>query len=227
METKNLAGISLGLNLLLIAAIIYLFVKVGNLTPAHTVAKPTQAVRESNSDSATQVNDLTANPIIEMPADAARALAGKGQIYFVNSDTLLTRYGVFKKSKAQLEARGKRFEQDMQGRLRKLQNEFAAAQQKAQSGQLTQTQGQELEQQLMQKQQQLSAYKEEETGKLVDEEKRLSDRLNSNIQKFMKIFGRQRGYTYVLGYTSGGGILYASDSLDITDEVVRGLNGSK
>jgi hypothetical protein len=31
-------------------------------------------------------------------------------------------------------------------------------------------------------------------------------------------------YAYILGYSPGSGILFAHDSLDITPEVVQGLN---
>ena len=77
----------------------------------------------------------------------------------------------------------------------------------------------------MQKQQALSAYKDEQTAKLMEDEKNLSLKLNGDIQKFMKQYARSKGFKYVLGYTTGGGILYASDSLDITQDVVRGING--
>jgi outer membrane protein len=61
-------------------------------------------------------------------------------------------------------------------------------------------------------------------GQLMEEEKRLSDRLNDQIFNYMQDYAPRHGLKYVLGYTRGGGILYAADSLDITPAILDGLN---
>jgi outer membrane protein len=43
------------------------------------------------------------------------------------------------------------------------------------------------------------------------------------VNEFLK-HHKTKSYNFVLGYQKGGGILYANDSLDITREVVVGLN---
>ena len=157
-------------------------------------------------------------------ADAGVAAVGPQTVY-VNTDTLLTRYEFFKKSKAALEARGRRLENDLAARGRTLESEYMSAQQRAQSGTLTQQEGAQLEQQLVKKQQDLVAYRDKVTQELVTEEQRLNEELNRNISNYLKDYGRDRRYTYVLGYSPGNGsVLYAADSLDITAQVLKGLN---
>ena len=84
-----------------------------------------------------------------------------------------------------------------------------------------------MDQSLRQRGAELEQYRDEQTAKLVEEERKQSDALNKSIQTFLKGFAGRRGYKYVLGYTTAGGILYANDSLDITDAVVAGLNAKK
>ncbi len=227
---SNLARISLILNVVLAVALAALYYIVFS-GPETSSNKPKEAADKPAAHITTEDSvgpeESVLPPAYEPTEDegALASMAGPGKgIYFVNTDTLLEQYTVFKKAKQGLEAKSRRFEQDMQNRMEGLQNEAAQAQQKVQSGAVPQAQIQELEQQLMMKQQQLAQYRDEQGQKLMDEEQKLTKRLNDDIQKFMRGFGRRRGYNYVLGYTSGGGILYASDSLDITREVVRGIN---
>jgi outer membrane protein len=217
MPANTWVSINFGISILLVISVGYLFLTHPELTRSAT----------NHSDSIVHDSTKSTEPDFSNAASLptpANVRAGEG-IYFVNTDTLLAKYKVFKKSKAVLEAKGARFEADLDRRMSSLQAELAAAQQKVQSGSLTQSQAQELEGQFMQKQQALAAYKDEQTAKLMEDEKNLSLKLNADIQKFMKQFARSKGFKYVLGYTTGGGILYASDSLDITKDVVRGING--
>ena len=220
----NLSRISITLNVLLAIAVAILFYK--GFGTDSIGSKSTSAISGKVSDP----NALVVTKPSQSQSNSERNIlpfteAKQGQgIYFVNTDTLLSRYGVFKKQKAMLEGKSKRFEQDMATRVRILEGELAQAQQKAQNNQLTQAQAQELEQTFQQKQQALSQYREEQAGKLMEEEKAMSLKLNENIQKYLKTYGTQHRYRYVLGYSLGGGILFANDSLDITAAVVEGLN---
>lgn len=224
----NLARISLILNAVLLVAVAFLYYMVlsgpeASGRPPHGPGpeKPHTIAQDSVGPEAPPAFDAQE----DHGAIPSSPMTGGQGIYYVNTDSLLEQYTFFKKAKEQLEARSRRFENDMRNRVAALQNEASQAEQRAQSGQLTQTQGQELEQQLMQKQQQLAQYRDEESQKLMDEEQKLNKRLNDDIQKFMKGYGSRRGYRYVLGYaTANANILYANDSLDITREVVRGIN---
>ena len=217
MPANTWVSINFGISILLVFAVGYLY--MSSPQPMNGPAQPADTTVADSTQSAEP--DFSKAAALPTPANVR---PGEG-IYFVNTDTLLSKYKVFKKSKAVLEAKGARFEADLDRRMGSLQAELAAAQQKVQSGSLSQSQAQELEGQFMQKQQALSAYKDEQTAKLMEDEKNLSLKLNGDIQKFMKQYARSKGFKYVLGYTTGGGILYASDSLDITQDVVRGING--
>jgi len=50
------------------------------------------------------------------------------------------------------------------------------------------------------------------------------DTLVKSVKKFIKDYGKEKGYDYVYGTGEAVSILYAKDSYDITDEVVKLLN---
>jgi len=47
---------------------------------------------------------------------------------------------------------------------------------------------------------------------------------NQKLRDYIKEYNKNAGYSYVLAYASSGQVLFAADSLDITDEIVDGLN---
>lgn len=158
------------------------------------------------------------------PLGSVLASGTGNNIVFVNTDTLLEHYNFFTSTKSQLESRGKRLETELQGRMMKLEKEYETARSKVQQGTMSNSLMQETEKDLMRKQQELAAYKDEQAGKLMEEEKKINIQLNDNIRNFLKVYGKENGYKYVLGMSGAGGILYANDSLDITSHVLDGLN---
>lgn len=147
-----------------------------------------------------------------------------GAVAFVNTDTLLYKFDSFKKMRSSFEKRSEQAENELQTRSRALQMEYLEVQKKVQSGVMTEALIKDAEQTLMRKQQELEQLRDSKTGSLMEEEKNLSKKLNDQIHDFMKEYAPAHGLKYVLGYTRGGGILYAADSLDITFSVLQGLN---
>lgn len=150
--------------------------------------------------------------------------SGSGKVAFVNTDSLLEKFESFKKMRSGFEKKSSMAENDISGRMRMLEAEYMEVQKKIQSGVMTETLIKDAEQSLMRKQQELAMLRDQKTSQLMEEEKDMTRRLNDQIFDFMQEFAPQHGLKYVLGYTRGGGILYAADSLDITDAVLEGLN---
>lgn len=147
-----------------------------------------------------------------------------GAVAFVNTDTLLEKFESFKSMRAGFERKNSQAENELGGRMRALEMEYMEVQKKIQAGTMTETLIKDAEQTLMRKQQELAMLREQKTGQLMEEEKNLTKRLNDQIFDYMQEYAPAHGLKYVLGYTRGGGILYAVDSLDITDAVLQGLN---
>jgi outer membrane protein len=147
-----------------------------------------------------------------------------GAVAFVNTDTLFEKFENFKRTRAAFQKKKDQAEAELGGKMRALEMEYMDIQKKIQAGTMTETLIKDAEQTMMRKQQEIAALREERMGQLMDEEKRLSDKLNDQIFNYMQDYAPRHGLKYVLGYTRGGGILYAADSLDITPAILDGLN---
>ena len=186
---KNL---SLLLNVVLIAAVGFLYYKVYNSQP---VSRPAIATGTG------------------MPADA---------IVFINSDTLLENYNFFKDQKKTFEARQDSIDKMLEGRGKALEKDVMNYQEKAAG--MTPEQRMQVEEQLMGRQESLVALRRKLLSDLGEEEDRINDSLHTNLYNYLKEYNKEKNYLFILGYQRGTGILLANDSLDITGEVLEGLN---
>jgi outer membrane protein len=144
------------------------------------------------------------------------------QIAYVNSDSLLLNYKYYKNTIKELDEKRKKLETEIGGRARSLENEAVSFQQKGRNMSLEQAQL--TEQNLYRKQQELVQYRDRLSQQLAQEEQERTELLYNNIAQYLKEYTRDKPYKLVFGYSRGGGILFADNSLEITAEVLAGLN---
>lgn len=74
------------------------------------------------------------------------------------------------------------------------------------------------------KEQQLLRYREAIEQQAQRENQRLTQAVLAEINAYLKQYGKQKGYTFILGATESGNIVYAAEGTDISDDVLQGLN---
>lgn len=74
------------------------------------------------------------------------------------------------------------------------------------------------------KEQQLLRYRDAIQQQAQQENQRLTKAVLDEINAYLKQYGKDKGYTFILGATESGNIVYAAEGTDITDEVLKGLN---
>lgn len=180
-----------------------------------------QMAESKSSESQTATTLSTPQKLPVFRPDSANSF---GLVAFVNTDTLLEKFESFKKMREQFERKSAQAEADLGGRMQALESEYVETQKKIQAGTMTETLIKDAEQTLMRKQQEIAMLRDQKSGQLLEEEKKLTQKLNDQIHDYLMEYAPAHGLKYVLGYTRGGGILYATDSLDITQAVLEGLN---
>ncbi len=82
-----------------------------------------------------------------------------------------------------------------------------------------------LKQELLQnKQQQINGYQEAIQKKIQEEDKKVTQTVINDINDFVKEYGKSKGYKIIFGASGGGNIMYADESTDLTEQVLKGLN---
>ncbi|TAF43753.1 MAG: OmpH family outer membrane protein [Sphingobacteriales bacterium] len=144
-------------------------------------------------------------------------------IVYVNSDSLLNNYTYFKEIKAKFEAKSEKAQNDLKQKGAAFQREVGAYQQGAST--MSAEQRAETEKRLARKQQELQGYQQNAGAALQNEEATENEKLYNKVAEYLKKHAKIKGYKMVLTYSkSNSALLFADESLDVTKEVIKGLN---
>ncbi|MFD1003220.1 OmpH family outer membrane protein [Ohtaekwangia kribbensis] len=155
-------------------------------------------------------------------AEGSSVAPGELTVAYINSDTVLKYYDYLKAQKTVLEDKSKKIEQEYRNRAIGLQNEIEAYKRNVNSMTLGQVRA--TEEDLGKKQQNLQLYQQSLGQQLMEEEAKLNRELYDRITKFLKKYGTEKGLQVVLKYDPTSDVLFAGEAINITKDVIDGLN---
>jgi outer membrane protein len=144
------------------------------------------------------------------------------KVAYVNQDTVFKYYEYVKLNTDKLDAKVKSFQQQLATRQQSLQREVQSY--RTNVNNLTIGQAQAIEQDLQQKGQNLQMFEQQLSQEMAEEQQRVSDELYKKLTDFLKTYSKERGIEVILKFDRGSDVLYGGDSLDISKDVVKGLN---
>lgn len=198
----NSQKLSLGLNLILLIAVIILFIKVfsgGGSTEASAQEK-----------------------VKTVDTSSTYVPTGSVNIAYVRNDSITSHYKFYVVASGKLEQSRKEAEKTL-----KQKADYAMSRQKKLNEQaqfMTKVEEQNAMLELQNLQVDYQKKEEELYNKLAEEEKILTDKLYINIEAFLDEYTAQNKIDMVLNFVPRMGFLYISPRMDITSDVLRGLN---
>ncbi len=145
-------------------------------------------------------------------------------IVYVNFDTLLNNYDMFYDYERKLMERQQELENELNAKSREYERQVSNYQDQVQKGLVTRSQAQEMELELMQKQQELMQLQEEYRQELREEEQVMNRQIHHSIYEYLEEYNKDKGYQFILSQTFGGAVLYSKKDLDVTYDIINGLN---
>ncbi len=161
------------------------------------------------------------------PVDVQTLDQAVAKIAYVNSQKLMDGYVLAESMRQEFDAEQKRMENDLASRQRAFQAEVEKFQKDVTSGSMGSEQAQMTEQQLVQKQQELMELNDQYSTLLAEKEVTMNNQLFETINAFLESYNSEKGYDFILSYSRGGNVLFAKDSLDITDEILERMNAAQ
>ncbi|MDN5217156.1 OmpH family outer membrane protein [Fulvivirgaceae bacterium BMA12] len=146
----------------------------------------------------------------------------KLKIAYVNSDSLISNFDFFQEKSEELKEERSKSETDLENRARGIEKQVNDFQRTR--GNMTINQARAIEEDLYKKQQNLLQYRENLAQNLLKKESEINNELYDKVSSYLKEYGIANKMEIVLSYTRNSGVLYAHDSLDITQVVITGLN---
>jgi len=157
-------------------------------------------------------------------SESGEVFSGEIAIAWVNIDTILNSYNMYFDIQQELETKGRKMETDMTTRTRAFEKQMIDFQDKVQKGLVTRSTAQQMQQDLAAKEQELYQFRDELRMKFSEEEQVMLRRIQHSITEYLKIYNQEKGFQIILSSTFGGPLLYGNPSIEITKDVIEGLN---
>ena len=155
-----------------------------------------------------------------------KANKGTIKVAFVNNDSILSNYELVKKMRADLEAKGRRLEGEVASKQQAFEKDAAYFQEQVKKKAISDQSAQEIYGQLQQNQQSIYQLRDRYAAELQQSEMDMNVALIDSVMNFLKRYNDKYKFDYILGFTKGGNILYANDTLDVTKDVIKELNSA-
>ena len=149
--------------------------------------------------------------------------AESGEIAYVNIDSLTKNYKFFEDLRELLMQKQQNSELSLNRKAAAYEKEAMDFQEKIQKHLITQRQAEEMQQKLMAKQQNILKLRETLGMQLAQDEQAMNKQLHDSITSFLIDFNSDR-FKMILSVSIGQNLLYGDEALNITEEVIEGLN---
>ena len=150
-----------------------------------------------------------------------------GSIVFFNIDRILAEYDMANDLNSVFETKANSINQEVQRRVNQFQKEASTFQDKVNKGLMTQTTAQVQSQRLQEQQASVESYANQKGQEIQEEHEVMMRQIMDAISEYVKAYNVEKQYALILT-TSGDlistPVVTGSAVLDITDEILAGLN---
>lgn len=159
--------------------------------------------------------------------EATEATVGKGDIVYFNLDRVLEEYDMANDLRSVVETKANSINQEVNRRGSRLEKDIKTFQDKIDKGLMTRSTAEVQSGDLQKRQNDFQQYAAQKQQEIVEEQQVMMNQIADAIQTFLKKYNEEKQYAIIL--TTQGAILtapvtVADPNLDITDDILAGLN---
>ena len=157
-------------------------------------------------------------------AQTAETEAANLRIAYVELDSLMSQYQLYKDYEEVLTRKGTDIQNTLAQKQRKLESSATAMQRKYENnGFQTRDELERAQQSLQQQEMELQQLAAKLNNEFNEEQARINQEARDSIQAFLKIYNQTKKYDYVM-IKAGDNLLIANPKYNITKDIVTGLN---
>ena len=152
-------------------------------------------------------------------------VAGQGSVVYIQIDSLMNQYDMFNDLKSELESKAQVIQDDLSKRGRAFERDYKDWEEKIQKGLITRAQAETQQQQLAARQQELQSLGQQKQMEMAEEESVLINKVMDALNSYLKTYNDQKRFSIIINSSATmNTVLQADSALNITGEVVAGLN---
>ena len=156
--------------------------------------------------------------------EAVEAAASKGDIVYVDLDRILMEYDMANDLRSVVETKVQNIEAEVTRRGKKLENDVIEFQNKIDKGLMTRSVAEAQSQKLQQQEAEFNNYAAQKQQEINEEQVVMMNQLADAIQTYLAKYNEEKQYAMILTNSGGSPVITADVALNITDDVLAGLN---
>jgi outer membrane protein len=155
---------------------------------------------------------------------AADAVASKGDIVYIDLDRILMEYDMANDLRSVVETKVQNIEAEVTRRGKKLENDVKEFQEKMNKGLMTRSVAEVQQQKLLKQEQDFNNYAAQKNHEIQEEQVVMMNQLGDAIKTFIDKYNEEKQYAMIITNNGGSPVVTANPALNITDDVLAGLN---
>ena len=156
--------------------------------------------------------------------EAAETVACEGAIVYVDLDRILMEYDMANDLRSVVETKVQNIQAEVNRRGTKLEKDVKSFQEKMEKGLMTRSVAEVQGQKLQQQEQDFNTYAAQKQQEIQEEQVVMMNQLGDAIQTFITKYNEEKKYAMILTNSGGAPVITGDAALDITDDVLAGLN---
>jgi outer membrane protein len=156
--------------------------------------------------------------------EATEVVASKGDIVYFDLDRVLMEYDMANDLRAVVETKAQNIQAEITRRGKKLESEVKSFQEKMNKGLMTRSVAEVQQQKLMKQEQDFNTYAQQKQMEIQEEQVVMMNQIGDAIKTFLDRYNADKQYAMILTNSAGAPVITADPALDITDDVLAGLN---
>ena len=156
--------------------------------------------------------------------ESTEAVASKGDIVYVDLDRILMDYDMANDLRSVVETKAQNIQAEITRRGKKLENEVKSFQEKVNKGLMTRSVAEVQQQKLMQQEQEFNEYGAAKQQEINEEQIVMMNQLADAIKTYLDKDNEEKQYAMIITNNGGSPVITANPVLDITEDVLAGLN---
>ncbi|MCQ2185917.1 MAG: OmpH family outer membrane protein [Bacteroidales bacterium] len=166
------------------------------------------------------------NNTANTPAKAAEGtvVAAQGSIVYFDLDRVLEQYDMANDKRSEVETKVATIQQEVTRRQKNLENAINDFQNKINKGLMTSAAAQAQQQKLQEQDAAFQQFAQQKQAEIMEEQQVMMNVLADAIKTYIEKYNQEKGFAMILTNQAGVPVIAGDESLNITDEIIEGLN---
>ena len=163
-------------------------------------------------------------PAAQAEGEAVEAVACEGAIVYIDLDRILMEYDMANDLRSVVETKVQNIQAEVNRRGTKLEKDVKSFQEKMEKGLMTRSVAEVQGQKLQKQEQDFNVYAAQKQQEIQEEQVVMMSQLGDAIKTFLDKYNEEKQYAMIITNQGGAPVITADPALDITDDVLAGLN---